>query len=505
MKVVSSGSAPTVWVSSIGLIMALTIPDPSNAAAREGATATTPDPRAQQVEAVLAPWDLPDAPGLALAVLDEGEVVYRRALGSANLEQGVPITARTVFQAASLSKQFTGVAVALLADRGRLSLDDDVRRYLPEVPDFGTPITLRQLLHHTSGLRDLWELLLLAGWSYEDLVTQEHVWSLVERQRTLNFPPGSEYLYTNTGYTLLAEVVERVTGRTFRDWMRDEIFTPLSMTSSQILDDERHLIPGRAEAYYGGDDGAFEKAIANVSTYGATNLYTTVDDLLKWVRGLERATLADRAVLEEAQTAGRLADGSPTTYAFGWRTAEDRGLRVLSHGGGQGGYRSYLIHYPERRVAVAVLANLGTVPAASIARQVADVYLGELPARDEGDAHEHDAPEPEAETYVASLGELDGLVGFYRCEELGATYEVVVHEGGLALNDPRKGLMPLIAVSQDRFEEDMSDEFGITHPWMRTFEFERTESGEGSGFVLSVGSARNLRFVRLSSTLPAGS
>ena len=483
-----------LWV----LVLAASLPaTPAVALQLEKPSVSTS--RSARVDEILQPWDLPDAPGLALGVLDSGEVVYRRSLGLANLELDLPITPSTVFQAASLSKQFTGVAIALLADRGQVSLDDEVQRYLPEVPEFGHPITLRQLLHHTSGLRDQWELLLLAGWNYEDLVTQEHVWSLVKRQRTLNFTPGSEYLYTNTGYTLLAEIVERVTGRTFREWMRDEIFTPLGMESSQIVDNERALIRNRADEYYRIDDGQFERAVTNVATYGPTNLYTTIDDLMRWVRGLEEATLADPGVFERAQTAGLLDDGSSTGYAFGWRVTDDRGLRVLMHGGGQGGYRSFLIHYPTRRLAVALLSNLGTIPVGSIVRQVAEVYLGDLPPKDKTPVEHEEGAEP-ADPYDPSQEELDALVGSYRCEELGVTYELVVHGNELTIDDPRKGRMPLSPVARDRFEEDMSDEFGISHPWMRTFDFEHAQSGAIKGFRLSVGSARRLRFERLASS-----
>ncbi|MFO0985337.1 MAG: serine hydrolase domain-containing protein, partial [Planctomycetota bacterium] len=211
-----------------------------------GSQAAPSDVSSDQVDRLFARFDKPDSPGCAIAVVKDGQVVYEHGYGMANLDDGVPITADTVFHVASVSKQFTSFAVALLADQGKLSLDDDVRRYVPEVPDFGAKITLRHLMHHTSGLRDQWSLLMLAGWRLEDVITESDILDLISHQRELNFPPGERHLYCNTGYTLLAIVVQRVSGRSLRAFAEDEMFEPLGMTSTHFHDDHRMIVKHRA-------------------------------------------------------------------------------------------------------------------------------------------------------------------------------------------------------------------------------------------------------------------
>ncbi|MAF09161.1 hypothetical protein CMK11_01820 [Candidatus Poribacteria bacterium] len=196
----------------------------------------------------------PGSPGAAVSVARDGDVLFARGYGLAQLEYDIPITSTTVFHVASLSKQVTAFSVALLASEGRLSLDDDIRTHLPEVPDLGTPITLRHLIHHTSGLRDQWQLLVMSGHRIDDVITTEDIMTLVRHQRELNFPPGSEYLYCNTGYTLLAQVVERVTGETFYDWTRERLFAPLGMTNTYFQDDHERIVPNRAYSYKRTDD-----------------------------------------------------------------------------------------------------------------------------------------------------------------------------------------------------------------------------------------------------------
>src|SRR6185369_8859885 len=191
----------------------------TTAAAQNGEDALT-----KKVDQLFATWDKPESPGAAIAIIKDGAVVYKRGYGSANLEYNVPITPQTVFHVASVSKQFTAFAIAMLASQGKLSLDDDIRKQLPEVPDFGKKITIRHLIHHTSGLRDQWTLLAMAGWRLDDVITKEHIMKMVRYQRELNFDPGAEHLYSNTGYTLLAAIVERVSGQSFREYTEANIF-----------------------------------------------------------------------------------------------------------------------------------------------------------------------------------------------------------------------------------------------------------------------------------------
>jgi CubicO group peptidase (beta-lactamase class C family) len=334
-----------------------------------------------------------------VAVLRDGKVVYRRGVGVANMEYGIPITPDTVFQAASLSKQFTAFAIAQLADQGRLSLDDDVRKHLTWVPDFGPPITIRNMVHHTSGLRDQWELLLFSGFQMEDVITQEHVLELVKNQRSLNFVPGEEYLYTNTGYTLLAEIIERVTGQSYSEWVSSNIFAPLGMSHSRFVGSHRMIVPNRAYSYLRLDDGSYEKAVSNISTLGPTNLFTTVDDLVKWMRNYETGTLGGKDLIRLVETPGVLNGGQEISYAFGLNIGSFRGLKTVGHGGGQAGFRTFLLRVPEQRLGVAVLANLASASSGRLAYQIAEIilrdHLREAAASAGDDAEEPQSPDRE--------------------------------------------------------------------------------------------------------------
>lgn len=187
----------------------------------------------RKVDKLFTEWNKPDSPGAALAVIKDGSVIYKNGYGSANLEYNIPITPSTIFHVASVSKQFTAFAVVMLADQGKLSLDDDIRKHLPEIPDFGKTVTIQHLVHHISGMRDQWELLAMAGWRLDDVITKEHILTMVRHQRELNFNPGDEHMYCNTGYTLLAEIVERVTGQSFSEWTKANLFKPLGMVNTQ--------------------------------------------------------------------------------------------------------------------------------------------------------------------------------------------------------------------------------------------------------------------------------
>ena len=260
-----------------------------------------------RVDRVFAQWDRLDTPGCAVSVMREGRIVYAHGYGSANLEYDIPITPASVFHVASISKQFTAMAVALLVSEDRVSWDDDIRRYVHEVPNFGPAITLRHLAHHTSGLRDQWSLLRMAGWRWgEDVVRQADVLDVTSRQRALNFEPGSEFLYSNTGYTLLAEVVSRVSGQSLREFAAARIFAPLGMTRTSFLDDHTAIVRNRAYSYVQGDDGGYRVGIPNVDTVGPTGLQTTVEDLARWDRNFYTAEVGGRAVLDDLHRFGEL-------------------------------------------------------------------------------------------------------------------------------------------------------------------------------------------------------
>ncbi|MBK7598693.1 MAG: serine hydrolase [Acidobacteria bacterium] len=264
---------------------------------------------ANRIDEVFRQYDKPGSPGCSLAVVRDGKVVYKHGYGYANLEYDIPISPSTVFHVASVSKQFTAFAITLLASEGRLKLDDDIRKYLPEVPDFGKTITIKHLIYHTSGLRDQWELLAMAGWRLDDVITKEHILKIIRNEKELNFEPGAEHLYCNSGYTLLAVIVERVSGQSFRQFTNDRIFKPLGMANTHFHDDHEMIVKNRAYSYQPEKAGGFKLSALNYANAGATSLFTTAEDMTRWALNFEDMKLGGKAVIDQMHEQGILNSG----------------------------------------------------------------------------------------------------------------------------------------------------------------------------------------------------
>jgi len=328
-----------------------------------------------QVDQLFTEWDKPASPGCALAVMRDGHIIYERGYGMADLDHDVKITPTTVFHVASMSKQFTAASVLMLAQEGKFSLDDQARKYVPELPDFGVPITLRHLLHHSSGLRDQWELLAIAGWRYSlDLITDADVLAVLSRQKTLNFAPGSKFLYSNTGFTLLAQAVKHVSGQSFRAFTTSRLFLPLGMSHSHFRDNHAEIVKDMAYGY-AYRNGNFNLSITNFDTVGATSLLTTVEDLALWDENFYTARVGGQALIGQLQERGYLNDGTQLSYAAGLEIGKYRGLNIVSHAGADAGYRADLIRFPDQHFSVALLCNLDSINPSALARRIADIYL----------------------------------------------------------------------------------------------------------------------------------
>lgn len=392
------------------------------------------------VDRVFDAWRTTDSPGCALGVARNGRVIYERGYGMANLETGTPITPSSIFHVASVSKQFTAMAIMLLARDGKLSIDDDIRKYLPEIRDYGTPITIRHLLTHTSGLRDQWELLSLArGRFEEDRITEADVMDIVPRQTALNFTPGSEYVYSNTGFTLLGVIVKRVSGKSLRDFADERIFKPLGMTSTHFHDDYTMLVPGRTSAY-APRAGGWRVSIPNYDTYGATSLFTTVGDLLKWEANLDNPVVGDRALIARMEAPTPLTTGDTSNYGFGLSVDRYRGARVVGHGGADAGYRTDVARYPELGLATVVLCNAASANPGLLGRRVADAYLGNALAAVPADVTPQGVP--------LSAARLQRRAGVYLQPRTMAVVELTLRDGKLMLG--RQGNAVLIPVTEDR-------------------------------------------------------
>jgi CubicO group peptidase (beta-lactamase class C family) len=335
------------------------------------------DTTARAVDRLFDDWRGTERPGCAVGVSRRGQTVYERGFGMANLETATPIRSGTIFQAASIAKQFTAMAVMLLVRDGKLSLDDDIRKFIPELPDYGTRITVRHLLTHTSGLRDFFEMLIIArGRFEEDRITEADMTDVVWRQKKLNFTPGDEFLYSNTGYALAEVIVKRVSGESLRDFAAKRIFTPLGMLNTQFRDNYTTLVPGRAEGY-GHRGSGWRSSTPNYDVYGPTNLFTTVGDLLIWAANLDNPQVGDASIVRQMSTSAVLRNGDSSSYGFGLSLVNDRGARVVEHEGGDPGFHSYLGRYPDHRLAIAVLCNAPTNPVA-LGHAIAGVYLGSV-------------------------------------------------------------------------------------------------------------------------------
>jgi CubicO group peptidase (beta-lactamase class C family) len=403
-----------------------------------------------KIDQLFAQWDKPDSPGAAVAVVKDGAVAYQKGYGSANLEYDIPIVPSSVFNIGSVSKQFTTFAVTTLAQQGKLSLDDDIRQYVTEVPDFGKTITIRHLMNHTSGLRSHWPLFALAGWRLnDDVTTNDDVLRMVERQRELNFDPGDEYLYCNTGYTLLAELVDRVTGMSFRDYTQKHIFEPLGMNDSHFHDDHEMIIKNRTYAYKL-RDGVLKKSISNNEVVGNGHLYTTAEDLTKWMVNLKSGAIGGKAVIEQMEEPGVLNNGDTLTYALGLVVNEYRGLRRIGHGGSHSSYRAYLGYFPERDFGVVVLSNLGSFNPSRLAMQVADVYLQDVfpepPSQQPANVSQDDY-----QIVNAPEEQLRRMIGHYYLPEDNAYRRIYLKDGQLYYDRDGQNESPLAPLADGRF------------------------------------------------------
>lgn len=377
---------------------------------RAASAQDAPDPRAARADALFAGLNRTPSPGLAFAVVHDGKVVLRRGYGLASVEHRVPITPETVFDTASVSKQFTGMAVALLVSEGKVRTSDDIRTYIPELPNFGQRITVGHLLHHTSGLRDWPGALRVGGWRYDDTITFDHILTMAYNQRELNFTPGAEYLYSNTNYNLLAEMVRRVTGKSFRAWTEERLFRPLGMSNTRFRSDHTEVIAGRAFGYARAADGSFRHLPNNLTAPGSSSAFSTVDDLTRWLVNLEEAKVWGPAVSSLARTRGTLNDGKQIDYAFGLIHGQHKGLPMLYHDGGWAGFTSLVVYFPRQKFGLVVLTNSSAVDAGDAAIKLTDIFLEkELPA-----ATPSPSPTPAATVADVPTPVLDEYVGLYR-------------------------------------------------------------------------------------------
>ncbi len=342
-----------------------------------GQPAATPaTPAVEGVDKVFARWNSTSLPGCTVGVSREGRPILTRAYGMADLEHGIANRPDSIIEGGSLSKQFTAASVLLLVQQGKVGLDDPARKYLPELPDFGTALTVRHMLTHTSGLRDWGSIEGIVGWPRTSRAyTHAHVLDLVSRQKALNFPPGSAYSYSNTGYNLAAILVSRVSGRSFADFTREMLFEPLGMTRTSWRDDFTRVVRDRSIAYDVSPGGGVTMDMPFENVHGNGGLLTTVGDLLKWNENAVHAKVGGRGLVDLQRETMRLTSGERIEYAFGLRVSSWKGVPEVAHSGSTAGYRAWLGQYPTKQLSVAVLCNAGNAPGTTLGHQVADLFL----------------------------------------------------------------------------------------------------------------------------------
>lgn len=441
---------------------------------------------ASRVDALFERWDRAGSPGCALGIVQDGQMVYERGYGFANLDYALPNGPEMVYYVGSVSKQFTAAAIALLAQEGRISLDDDVRKYVPELPDYGRTMTVRHLVHHTSGLRDIYTLMSLAGIRMEDVFPDDRALALIAGQKELNFLPGDDYLYSNTGYWLLGQIVERVTGTSLREYAETNIFRPLGMRDTHFHDEPWHPITNRVISYADADGEPRIAYLGNFDKIGAGGLYTTLSDLRKWDGNFYEPRVGGDDFLRTIHTPGVLTNGDTLSYSFGLMLGAYRGLRTVRHSGGLMGFRAELVRFPDERFTVIVQCNQGDIDATALANGVADIYLadrlGERPRPASPAAARRERP-----SAVVAPETLRAFEGEYRSEELGAVYRLSLEEGSLVVQHPLRGAIPLHAESPDEF----------TASGGLRFRFERSASGVPTGFRVDAGRVTNIGFSRI--------
>src|SRR5579862_7129022 len=440
-----------------------------------------------KVDRVFADWNTTSSPGCAVAVVKDGHIVYEHGYGMANLELGIAITPQSVFDIGSVSKQITAMAVLLLAEEHKLSLDDDVRKYLPEIPDYGSTITIRHMLHHTSGLRNYDDLFDLEGIPEADLTTDRDAMDLIVRQKGVNFKPGEEFLYSDTNYFLMSQIVKRVTGQTLRQFAQDRIFGPLGMTSTHFHDDHTMIVPRRATGYAPHKGGGFEMDMSNFEQLGDGSVMTTVEDLAKWDQNSEHPTVGGVDAIRQLTTPGTLNNGQPIPYALGLFLDHYRGLNWIHHSGEWVGYRAALSRFPDQHFSTIVTCNcVGSMEPMAMAKQVADVYLG-------GELAQAESASSARPASTAPDASLKQYVGTYWSEKNGALRKFVLQDEKLIMVSPGMtyDLLPLGGGQFEALEADIEhrDKYIFHTAKEGSFHLEAVEGGVPVSYAAVKGTA----------------
>jgi len=442
-----------------------------------------------KVDEMFKQWDKDDSPGAGVGIFKDGTIIYARGYGIANLEYALPWTPQTPSRIGSISKQFIGMCIAILAEQGKISLNDNIRKYIPDWPEYNGPVQLRHLMHHTSGVREYLTLVELMGKPEGSgyVYTPQELVRTLSRQKELNFKPGDEFSYSNSGYFLLSEIVSRVSGMETSAFAKKYIFDPLGMNNTHFHDDPNMIVKNRAYGYSPKKEDGYRLDILRLKVIGDLGVFTTVEDFLKWDQNFYENKLGDgtQNLINMMQTRGKLNNGEVIPYAFGLNISHYGGLKLVSHGGSAVGYVAQYMQFPDQRFSVVILSNLSTFSTGRIARKIADLYLAdrftESPIPRQRQRPRGEKPKP----VKLSASQLQTYVGNYYSDELDITYDLDVESNNLVLK-LRETASILTAYSTDNFG------------WgRRRLEFTRDREKRIIGFILQAGRVKNLKFQKI--------
>ena len=442
-----------------------------------------------KVDELFKQWDRADSPGAALGIFKDGRIIYARGYGIANLEYALPWSSQNPSRIGSISKQFIAMCIAILAEQGKLSLDDNIRKYFPDWPEYGGPITLKHLLYHTSGVREYLTLVELMGKPEGSgyIYTPNELVRTLVRQKELNFKPGEMYSYSNSGYFLLSEIVSLVSGIKTSAFAKKFIFTPLGMNSTHFHDDPNLIVKNRAYGYSPKEEGGFRLDILRLKVIGDLGVFTTIEDFLKWDQNFYNNKLGKgtQNLINLMLTQGKLNNSEILPYSFGLNISKYGGLRTMSHGGSAVGYQAQYMQFPDHHFSIVILSNLSNFRTGGIARKIADLYLAdqfiEPPTPRQRGRSSEERPKPI--TLLSS--QLQKYAGIYYSDELDITYILDVENNNLVLK-LRETASSLTPYSTETFG------------WgRRNLNFTRDRDKKITGFVLQAGRVKNLRFQKL--------
>lgn len=452
----------------------------------------------QKIDSIFSSYNN-TTPGVAIAVVKDGEIVFKKGYGMANLEHNIPITTETVFDLASVSKQFTAFSIYLLESEGKLSLEDEVNKYIPELPDYAKSIKIKHLIAHTSGLRDHGALVSMAGFFITDLMHTEQVLKMMNRQKGLEMPSGTAFRYCNSSYVLLTEIVHRITGKSFAEYTNEKIFKPLGMSNTRFANNHQLVIKNRADSYEK-DNGQYFHIPSMNTTPGPSGLLTTVEDLVKWVLNFENPKVGNAQLLKTfnepsyyddgSKVFSRVIDGDTIFHAKGQNIWKHKGAKIFSHGGHTAGFRMFLGRFPDHRLSIIQLSNDEHNETLGGRWDIADYYIKELQA-DKKAPTVASTPIANTKTETKFSNDLSIYTGKYYSNELEATYEFSVKEGKLVMQHSRLSDIILKQMSENKFSGSGPNTF--------YFEvvFTQNKKGKTNGVEMSNWGAKNIKFEKI--------